>query len=122
MVDMALTAEDRKNDYPMGGCYPMAMDSAKYPYGLCISLTNKELEKLKVDHADWNVGDTFHLHALAKITSVSSREDDKGTDDRVELQIIALAGENEDEENVESESKIKEFKKNMMRKATRSPY
>lgn len=125
MTDMAFTAEDRKNDSPLNGCYPMSSDLPKYPYGLCISLTNKELEKLKVDHSDWDVGDMFHLHAMAKITSVSSREDDKGSDDRIEMQIIALSGENEEEENQaddDNEDQVVNIKKDMMRKAIRSPY
>lgn len=74
-----------------------------YPYGLCISLTQEELEKLDVDYSDWSVGDMFHLHALAKITNINQSETTEGNRCRVEMQIIALTGEDEDEENEEYE-------------------
>lgn len=70
-----------------------------YPYGLAISLTQDELEKLDVDYSEWGVGDLFHLHAMAKITSISESESTDGKRCRVEMQIIALAGEDEDSEN-----------------------
>lgn len=73
-----------------------------YPYGLCISLTEKELEKLNLE-SDAQVGDLIHLHAMAKVTSVSQNDTSKGLTCRVELQITALAAEDESEENEENE-------------------
>ena len=77
-------------------------DADKYPYGLRITLGSDELEKLNVDHSDWSVGETFHLHAFAKVTSISSNETEGGEKRCcVTLQITHLAGESEDEEDEE---------------------
>lgn len=123
MTDMALSPREQAER--LNGMIGSASDQPKYPYGLCISLSHNELEKLGVDYEDWTVGDLFHLHAMAKITSISRRETEGEADCRVEMQIIALAGENEDEENKEyenDEGQAVNIKREMMRKATRSPY
>ena len=74
----------------------------KYPYGLQISLTEEELEKLDVDHSDWKVGETFHLHAFAKVTSISENQREGGEKCCcVGLQITHLAGESENSEDKE---------------------
>lgn len=75
----------------------------KYPYGLCISLCDDELEKLNLDTDEVNVGDMLHMHCLAEVTSVSKRDDSNGPCCRIELQITNIAAESEDEENEESE-------------------
>lgn len=86
--------------------YPMS-DRPKYPYGLCISLTHKELEKLNVDPSEAVVGGIIHLHAMARITSVSasdsqaSQYSDGGPQCRIELQIEDMMVESEDEENTD---------------------
>lgn len=92
MVDMAMTPKDNEQT--------SAPESGKpiYPYGLSIRLTHAELEKLSVDYSDWSVGDHFHLQAMAKITSISNHENEGGENCCVELQIIALEGEDEDTE------------------------
>lgn len=97
MIDMA-----RTND----GTSDVAMPCASpYPYGLCICLTQVELEKLGIDHKDWAIGDIYHLHALTKVTSISSTASDSGENTRVELQITALGAESEDAENEEAEGR-----------------
>lgn len=90
---------------------PADCERAKYPYGLRISLTEKELEKLDIDPDEAFVGGICHLHALAKITSVSKNETQDADGDphencRIELQICAMAVESEDEENDEYEPKM----------------
>ena len=84
--------------------------SGAYPYGLCISLGNNELEKLGLDPEDCEVGDMLHIHALAKVTSVSchDREGQDGECHRIELQITHFMDdvEDEDEENREEETKM----------------
>lgn len=100
MIDMARTPEEAKESAEKQG-FPT--DSPVYPYGLAISLGEEELEKLGVDYSDWSVGDLFHLHAMTKITSISEREMENGNCCRVEMQIIALTGESEDDENREEE-------------------
>ena len=101
MIDMARSPEEAKDAMPMAAAIG---DTPKYPWGLSISLTQDELEKLDVDHSDWEVGNVFHLHAFAKVTSISENETENGKCCRVELQITHLAGiESEDEENEEYE-------------------
>lgn len=70
-----------------------------YPYGLKICLTEKEFEKLGLDHTVAEVGGMVHGHFMAKITSVSSEQRESGDCCRCELQITDLAIESEDEEN-----------------------
>lgn len=98
LVDMA-REEKEINESPL-----IAVPENKYPYGLRITLTQEELEKLGVDHSDWEIGATFHLHAFAKVTSISEDEREGGEKTCcVGLQITHLQGENEDEEGEEEE-------------------
>ena len=98
MVDMKRTpAEVAESTSPIS-----AMDANEYPYGLCICLCNDELEKLGLTDLP-AVGDMLHIHAMAKVTSVSSNDTGAGENRRVELQIVAMVGEDEDEENEASE-------------------
>jgi len=101
MTDMARDPEEIKEDMPKTIEAPSA---PVYPYGLCISLTEDELEKLGLDGDLPEVGMMIHLSAMAKVTSVSQNERDMGDGTkknccRVELQITHLATENEDEED-----------------------
>jgi len=106
LIDMAKTEE------PDEMASPLAMSDNKYPYGLRINLTNEELEKLDVDHTDWKVGETFHLHAFAKVTSISQDEREGGEKCcNVGLQITHLAGESEDEEDREIDEKEQPYAK-----------
>lgn len=91
---------------------PMA-DKPKYPCGLCISLTGDELEKMNLDASSAFVGGTIHLHAMARITSVSSSDrapsewSEGGQSTRIELQIEEMAIESEDEENENYEREMR---------------
>jgi hypothetical protein len=78
--------------------YPMP-DKPKWPYGLRICLTHKELEKLGLDASEAFVGGIIHGHFLGKITSVSADDTESGSCCRVEIQIEALSIESEDAEN-----------------------
>jgi hypothetical protein len=79
------------------------MEGNKYPYGLQICLTQDELEKLGVDHSDWEVGATFELNAFAKVTSISENEMEGGEKTcSVRLQITHLAGEEAEDEEEEA--------------------
>ena len=101
LVDMA--RESKPEDMMAG----IAMCDNKYPYGLRINLTQEELEKLNVDHSEWQVGETFHLHAFAKVVSISQDEREGGEKTCcVSMQITHLAGESEDEENDEKEEPL----------------
>jgi len=101
MVDMARDPEEIKEDMPQ------AVPSAPlYPYGLCISMDEDTLEKLRLDGELPQVGMMIHLAGMAKVTSVSQNEREMSDGSkknccRVELQITHLATENEDEEDKE---------------------
>lgn len=83
---------------------PVADNIPDYPWGLSISLCEEELEKLGIDPENLGVGDILHMHALMKITSVSSSENEHtGKCCRVELQITHMSGEEEDQENEAAE-------------------
>lgn len=94
MVSMELDDEDQL-DHPAPLPLP---EKPEFPYGLRICLTEKEFEKLDIDPADAFVGGIFHLHGLARITSVSSSDGNMGKCFRVEAQIEDLAIESEDAE------------------------
>lgn len=100
MIDMAKSPDELAKEHT-----PLTMgEENKYPYGLKICLSQDELEKLDVDHSNWEVGATFHLHAFAKVTSISENETADGKKCRVEMQITHLApAESEDAENEEAE-------------------
>ena len=89
------------DDDKMDAVMPIAMpDKPDFPYGLRITLTDKELDKLDLDHADAEVGGLVHMFAMARITSVSENEMNGGEKCcRVELQIESLGIESEDAEN-----------------------
>jgi len=89
LIDLEL-GDDEKLDMVM----PMPMDRPDYPCGLCICLTERELEKLDLD-GDCEVGDVIDLRAFAAVTSVSKSEGPDGPKCRIELQIQKLAVENE---------------------------
>lgn len=60
----------------------------EYPYGLRISLSQDELEKLGLDPADAEIDGYVMIRALGCITSVSSDKRGDGTEcHRVEIQI-----------------------------------
>ncbi len=94
LVDMELSDEDK-----IDASMPIAMPSKPdYPYGLRISLTHKELEKLGLD-ADCDVGDMLDMRCFATVMSVSKSEDDGGSRCSVELQIEKMAIEDEMDES-----------------------
>lgn len=106
MVDMKRTpdevADTAMPDMPM------------YPYGLCISLCQEELDKLGLTSDDVEVGDMVHLHCLAKVTSVSQSDHEAmGKSSRVELQITHMTGESEDAENRAADMPVSERRKRL---------
>lgn len=95
MQDMAMDAQETQ-EY-------LEPTPPKYPYGLCIAFCQDELEKLGLSEEELCVGDMIHIHALAKVTSVSSYEREDSSDKRVELVLAYISAEDEDEENDEAE-------------------
>lgn len=100
MISMAKTpAEIDKELAPLNMPAPTRHDVAEFPYGLCISLCNDELDKLAIGEMP-DIGDTIHLCCLCKVTSMSTSERADGAPQRrVELQITDMACESEDDEN-----------------------
>lgn len=101
MVDMARSKAEKVEK--AAEMMPGPVSAPDYPYGLCICLGEDELQKLGLDENP-EIGDMLHLHAMAKVTSVSQSESEGvGKNRRVELQITHMVGENEDEENEEAD-------------------
>lgn len=100
LADMGKTPEEISEDMDM----PSPVSANRYPYGLCISLDHDDLEKLNMP-LDMEVGDTIHVFAFARVTSVSKSElTDGKCNCRVELQITHLALEDEDQEGMGEEA------------------
>lgn len=88
----------------------------QYPWGLRISLTQDELKKLGIDPAACTIDGMMHLHAIARITSVSCDKRQDGEErHRVELQIEQLAVESEDKENAEADAAMSKSSRASMR-------
>lgn len=86
MVSMELDDEDK-----IEAATEVAPNKPDWPWGLRITLTDKELVKLGLDPSDAEVGDTFHGCFEARITSTnSSQNEDGSTCCRIEAQIEAL--------------------------------
>lgn len=103
MVDLAKTPAEVKEEVKAMTMPAMAMPDRpkvpEYPYGLCISMEDETLEKLKLDGDLPAVGEMIHFMTTAKVTNASMREsvgDDGKTKKccRIELQIteIGLVG------------------------------
>jgi hypothetical protein len=89
MVDLSLTTDEQEE-----AMESMAPDARpRYPYGCCIFLDEKTLEKLDLD-TDVDVGDTIDLRAFGEVTGVHK----SGDSCRVEIQLIRMAVENEADE------------------------
>lgn len=109
MVDMKRTPKEKADVAGSGQMVSPSIDNVPdYPWGLSISLSEEELDKLGLGSEGLGVGDILHMHALMKVTSVSSSENENtGKCCRVELQITHLSGESEDDENEEAEVEMK---------------
>ena len=117
MVDMSKSPADVKKDIKEMAMPALAPDVSVpvYPYGLCINLTEEELDKLDLD-GGCSVGDMIHLCAIAKVTSCSESETETADGSkkkrcRIELQITHLATENEDDETAPMPSEMRAKKR-----------
>lgn len=95
LVDMELDDED-KYDF----CAPMPCAKPDYPYGLRITLDEKQLKKLGLPYPE--IGDMIDMRAFGEVTSCSIEKVDGGDERcRVEIQIQRIAVENEATETEE---------------------
>lgn len=97
MVSMERTLEEKaleraKNEYP-----PPVLQMPDVPSGLCLCLTETELDKLDLEE-ECEVGDMIHLFAMARVTSISKQDTGDGPRCRIELAITDMAVEDEDTE------------------------
>lgn len=94
LVDMRKTPAEKAEDTM---CMPSGCIN-EYPYGLCVSLGDEELNKLEADYSDLTVGDIIDMRSMARVTSISKNETESGERTRIELQIVMLGIENESTE------------------------
>ena len=94
MVDMAKEPEENSE--------AQKPEEPVYPFSLCLSLDDAELEKLDLDKNP-EIGDYIHGAFLAKVTGVHKNAMQDGDKTCVNLQITHLALEDEGEESEESE-------------------
>lgn len=101
MTDMRRSPEEKQ-----ATGVPVSCGGSDYPYGLAISLDDESLKKLDVDFDSIEIGETYHLFVMAKVTAKSRNERDAGEPrECVELQITHMGAESEDAENEQSEAK-----------------
>lgn len=94
MVNMARTPEEKAEQMHRDSFPTPVSEMQDYPYGLCVTLTEEDLEKLDLDD-DCEIGDMIDLRAFARVTSVNKNQVGGKDRCRVELQIEELSVENE---------------------------
>lgn len=100
MVSVERTAEEKAEDRARNMFPEPIADMPDTPPGLCICLTEVELEKLELSD-DCCVGDTIHIFGLAKVTSVSKTDSAAGPRCRIEMAFLEMEVESEDDEEAE---------------------
>ena len=88
--DSGLVSMELSDDDKMDMAFPSVADQPDFPWGLRISLTTDELQKLGIDVKEASVGDYFQIRALCCVSSISSSDTAKGPCDRLEAQIEAM--------------------------------
>lgn len=66
-------------------------DSPKYPGGVSLYLNDIVTEKLGLDVTKFKIGQKVKIMAEAEITEVSSRKNQVGTDDTMNIQLVTMA-------------------------------
>lgn len=105
MTDMSIKPVEIENVSILPAGVASAPDMPLYPWGLQITLTQQELDKLDLD-GDCCPGDMIHMHCLAKVTSVSCNDTIMTSSKTIQLQITNIACESEDEENEGAEEEM----------------
>lgn len=86
MVDMEMDDEDK-----LDSVMPIATDTPDYPWGLRITLTDKEFDKLGLDPSEAEIGGMLTGRFIGKVTSMSANASEGGDPCcRCEIQITAL--------------------------------
>ena len=96
-TDAEKAAERIQNEFP-----PAISNMPDVPYGLCLRLTEVELDKMGIElDEEVRVGDVIHISGLAKVTAVKVEDTSGGRKECLELAITDLAVEDETEETAE---------------------
>lgn len=86
LVDMKRTKKEAKEAENVSVGY-----EEQYPWGLQITLGNEELNKLKLDLKNLNVGDSVAIMAAGKVTRISISDEFKNTSKSLGIQIQKIA-------------------------------
>ena len=95
LVDLKRSKADKAEEAQEATGGPAGDD---YPYGLCLNIDNDELAKLGVSQLP-NVGDEFHITAVAKVTRTSSSASENDESSGMSLQITMMELSAEDSED-----------------------
>lgn len=96
LISMERT-DDEKMEARVASYSPSIADMPDVPAGLCICLTESELEKLDLDD-DCEIGDMLHMMCMAKVTSISKQDSGSGAKIRIEMSIVMMSVEDESTE------------------------
>jgi hypothetical protein len=100
MVSMELDDEDK-----LDTAMPIAMpEKPDYPFNLRFAITDKEFAKMELETDNLQRGMLIHVHAICRITDVTTTDGQMGKCCRAEVQIEDMCVESEDAENEEEEA------------------
>lgn len=95
LVDLALSQEEKhETDMPL-----VSPGGENYPWGLRLTLTEVELEKLGMS-GDCEVGDMLDIRCFATVCSIAKSDGPTGPTCRIELQVEKMMVENESTEEL----------------------
>lgn len=104
LVDMKRSKADKKDESKKYDSPSFGQED--YHHGLSVSLGHEELSKLGI-HTMPQVGDKFHMHAHAHVTSAHEHSREGGKKERrIELQLRKMAVQNAGEQDTH-EGKLK---------------
>lgn len=100
MQDMAHTPHEQEQTATP------AVSENSYPYGIAMTLSNDELEKLGLDcsEEECQVGNYLHIHALAEVTGFHASKDGH----TLNLQITHMKVEDEGAEDDDADREMNE--------------
>lgn len=87
LIDLKRTPKEKKEDAQEA--VPSPDNQPDYSYGLCLHLEDDELQKLNITQLP-RVGDEYEIKAVARVKSVSARDDDGGSESCMDLQITMM--------------------------------
>lgn len=81
---------------------PSLLSKPEHPYGLCITLSEREMKRLDLDAPD-DVGDSIHLNCIAKVTRLTKGENGTCTVTAQITDMMVLENETEEGETEEED-------------------